>query len=701
MLLLLIIFIATFSLRFIHLGADPPKTLSISSMGYMSDPGNYVSNARNKIVFGKWEIDNWNIMYVSPIPHWLTYFIFLLLGPGIAQMNLLPALFSCLNLVLVYLILKRSLPAGFVMIGTLILGTNYVFAMFSQIAVRVMPMEFFVLLSLFLLSRKQELDKLGIFLAGAMSFAAYTVKGTYLLIFPAFIIGLVCYAFVNYGKKVEKTLLVLFSFVSGLVSLAVIWFFVIYAPHKDAFLAYMHSNYGWLTPHSLIEVVKNFWFRPLFYFMNMPVVMVLASLSLLVFAYRFFTAPRNIPVFTWICSIWVMSNMVYYSLIYYRPARHYIPLIIPLVLLAAGFLFDLYKRKTIQKPERRPLLFFLFLYFWLLYIVSSVFILSSRPVHLPVMREKFAVLLVLSLLLTILIYVLVLIWPKKLVLTIPGGLKAGFIGILVLFSLLFNLKPFFSWVGNARYDRRNISQDLGKAFEHMRIGGLVAPVLALDNQHEAHPYSTGYINKGLDFIKRYQITHTLLTFYAEEKDNYVRDFPEFTNAALLARYPLWRSYVELYSLYPRIESNIPDVRNFEGELFFGENGLPRYDPDASGKLAFLKDKHGQGALLELPIGDFEPGSYRLVFRLKSQCALSRTERVARYDVVHAEKKKMLAYQELFASDFAQDPGYQDFELIFELKRSRPLTLRIFIERNVELWFDKAVITKKNLPDHRS
>lgn len=694
MFILLAIFLAVFSLRFIHLGADPPKTLSISSMGYMSDPGNFVSNARNQIVLGKWEIDNWNVMWISPIPHWLTYFIFLLVGPGIAQMNLLPALFSCLNLVLVYLILKKSMPREFVLLGALFLGTNYVFTMFSQIAVRVMPMEFFALLALYLLSRTQQLTKTGIFLAGVMSFAAYTVKGNYLLLFPAFVIGLVCYSFVQNGKKAGKTLQSLLLYFSGLISLLSVWYILIFVPHKDAIVDYMASNFGWLTPHNLSEVLQNFWFRPLFYFMNMPIVLVLASFGLLVFVYRFFTAPQKIPLYTWVCSIWVMSNMVYYSLIYYRPARHYVPLIIPLVMLAVGFLYDLFKFRGFNKPERRPMLFFLFLYFWLLYMVSGLFILLSRPVHHSVMREKFGILLIASLVLTLLVYLLVVIWPKKLVFTAPGAVKISFIGILVVFSLQYNIRPFIKWAGSARYDRMNISRDLGLAFEHMRLGGLVAPVLALENRHEAHPYSTGYINKGLDFIQKYRITHTLLTFYAEEKDNYIRDFAEFSNAELLARYPLWRSFVELYSLYPRTKPEMPNVFDFEGELFFGENGLPRYDPEASAKLAFLKDKHGRDALLELPVGDFEPGSYRLIFRLKCNRSELPTTRTARFDVVHAEQKKMLAYREIFPRDFSPIPGYQDFDLVFDLKKSRPLTIRIFIEEDLELWFDKAVIIKK-------
>jgi len=152
---LVLVFTGIFSLRLIHLGADPPPNLS-NSMGYMSDPGGYVHNARNKIVFGKWEMDLWNPMYISPLPNYITYVIFCVLGPGIVQMNIVPAIFSCLILIFTFLLFKRNNNTIFTFIGIILLGVNYQFTMFSRIAVRVMPMLLFVVLALLFLSTKQK-----------------------------------------------------------------------------------------------------------------------------------------------------------------------------------------------------------------------------------------------------------------------------------------------------------------------------------------------------------------------------------------------------------------------------------------------------------------------------------------------------------------------------------------------------------------
>ena len=134
---LISVFIAIVSVRFIHLAADPPSDLS-TSMGYIGDPGGYAFNARNKIVLGRWEIDMWNLRFISPLPHYITYSLFAILGPGVATMNLVPVLFSCLILMVTFVLLRKNLNFSLSLMGTILLGINYQFLMFSRIAVRVM-----------------------------------------------------------------------------------------------------------------------------------------------------------------------------------------------------------------------------------------------------------------------------------------------------------------------------------------------------------------------------------------------------------------------------------------------------------------------------------------------------------------------------------------------------------------------------------
>ncbi len=94
-------------LRLIYLDADPPEYLNWA-WGEWVDPGSYSYNARNKVLFGTYELDDWNLMWVTPIPHLCTYTIFKLFGVGFWQNNLVPAIFSCATIFIFFFILRNS-----------------------------------------------------------------------------------------------------------------------------------------------------------------------------------------------------------------------------------------------------------------------------------------------------------------------------------------------------------------------------------------------------------------------------------------------------------------------------------------------------------------------------------------------------------------------------------------------------------------
>ncbi len=697
MILTLVIFVFIFGLRWVNLGADPPKSLS-TSMGYYSDPGGYVHNARNKILYGQWETDKWNHMYTSPIPHYATYLVFLVFGIGIAQMNVIPALFSCLLLLILYFTLKRSLNPTYALLGVFLLGSNYIFTMFSQSAVRVIPMVLFVVLALYFLSRKQDILKHQLFLAGTMCFLAFATKGTFLLVLPAVFLGIACFIFFQGPRKVAKPSLALSFFSIGMGAMMVVWLWLIYIPQKETFQAFGESNLFWLT-HGYHKLLQVFWFRPLFYFMDMPVLTCLASLMLLILAYKALTVPRKLSLLSWVSAFWLISNMVYYSVIEYRAARHFVPLVLPIVILAVQALYDFSLSNSLRKPQKRPLLFFVFVYFWLVYAISSLIIIIARPVSEQAWPIRLYLVLILSLVATLLMYIIFCFWPHKLRLSLPQGTKIFIIAFLVIFSFGFNFRSYLKWSLSPRYDRQHISQDLGKVFSDIRMGGLVSMVLALENAHPAHAYKTDYINRGLDFLERFDITHLLLTTHAEEIRGYQNDFPlVMQGAAVLARYPLWQTHVVLYDLFPQKSTSTESGEIHQGEAFFGEDGLPRYDTDASGKLAFVTEVQAKGTRLELPLEEYPAGLYRLSYRLKPASLPQGDTRLTRIDVTAGSRQRALAQKDLYARDFNQADSYQEFTFEFRLKSARQLNLRLYSTGKAPLWFDYVSLTRVEDPD---
>jgi hypothetical protein len=76
-------------------------------------------------------------------------------------------------------------------------------------------------------------------------------------------------------------------------------------------------------------------------------------------------------------------------------------------------------------------------------------------------------------------------------------------------------KSHFSWAATPRNDIRNISRDLGRAFEKMFIGGLSAPLMVKGNRHMGKGYDYD-IHERRDFLDKYKITPLLSSLIKEK-----------------------------------------------------------------------------------------------------------------------------------------------------------------------------------------
>ncbi|MDW7761283.1 MAG: hypothetical protein SCM96_11710 [Acidobacteriota bacterium] len=692
-LLLGLVFAFLFTLRFVHLGADPPVDLSIS-MGYFGDPGGYVANARNKIVFDSWVLDTWNSMFISPLPHYLSYAVFRLFGVGIAQMNAVPVLFSCGLLLLFFLLLTRVMPFFPALAGLLLLGMNYPFTMFSRIGVRAVEMAFFCVLALWVLSNRPDPDKKNLALAGALAFIAFTVKGTFLLILPAIMLGVSFQVFFRSGKNIKKTLLDVLAFGIGMAAVATVYTIFFFLPNRELFLAFGSDNFAWLTPRRLSEMLLFFWQRPLFYFMNSPVTTTLAGLGFLAVTFRWLSNPKKTNLIEGTAAVWFATNMLYFAVIYYRPARHFIPLIVAMALLAALLLRDIFLKDTLKKPAQVPLLFFFPLFGWFLFAASGLMILLNRPVSTADLEVRFLQAAAAAGIGTFLVILFLKKWPSNWQRPLNRTVRGMTVVLLVLAAAVTDGRSYLKWAASPRYDVRTISGDFGAAFDTMTLGGLLAPVISLENRHRAHAYYTNYINQGLDFLEKYGITHVFLTTYAVEKKYYETDFPEaMARARLLGRFPLWRTHVELFDLDPDpLPERPPGERLFEGEIFYGEKGLPRYDPDASGGWAFRLDDGKNGGLCQLPDISFEQGNHTATFFIKTEKPVDADVSLGRIDILDPRSRKAVASRELKAGDFVQqDADYQPFALRFRVRRPSNLIFRVVGSDRSAIRLDKVVV----------
>jgi 4-amino-4-deoxy-L-arabinose transferase-like glycosyltransferase len=129
--LLLILAVAT-ALRTVWLTADPPANPAIGIVWH--DEGPWVHNARNRVLWGTWQTDAWNPVFVAPVFTALEYAAFGAFGVGTWQARTVPVASGLLAVALLALGLAAIAGRRAACIGALLLGTNYVFVMWNRAA---------------------------------------------------------------------------------------------------------------------------------------------------------------------------------------------------------------------------------------------------------------------------------------------------------------------------------------------------------------------------------------------------------------------------------------------------------------------------------------------------------------------------------------------------------------------------------------
>jgi 4-amino-4-deoxy-L-arabinose transferase-like glycosyltransferase len=694
--LAVLLFLFFLALRIVHLTADPPATLSMSAGPY-GDPGGYSHNARNKALFGQWVLDELNPMYHTLIPHFMTYLSFKLFGVGIIQMNLVPLFFCCLLLILVALMVKRMFNSSMALIAFSFLGINYLFIMFSRIANRVMPMIFFLVLSLFFLQKGLR-EKKWYFLAGFSCLLAFITKGVCFYILPTFFLGFI--VFLAFNFKLKKALLQASYFISGFLLALIIWIIFVYIPYGHVLRSISEINIQFLIPPKSIQrMLEHFWTRPSILFKNMPILSWLSSISFLTLLYRLIHKPKTIKLLEWIMIFWFAVGFIYFALIYQRVTRHFIPQIVPMVFLSIILIHEFLQSGRIIRPRRLKLLFGFALLFWLFFPVSKLYKLAlpKLPEFLSNIWTATTLLVVLSALTALLVFLMIKFWPKNLEISLSSPFKKATVLIILLGVIFLNGQKYLSWALHPQFKIKLISKDLGKAFDHATIAGLWAPVICLENKHRAYESYPGLFNDEKDFLEKYEITHVFAsTFFGGlENKYYWRNFPKaMEKTKLLAKYFIWRGTVLLYELNPPPEHS--DVENhYEAEIFTEPQGMPRYAPDSSGKFAVFAEKNKPGLIVSASSpGKISEGKYKVLFRIKKEENSSKPySRIARIDAVSQATKRVLKRENLYEKNFSPDKNYQEFTLTIFLKRPSKVDFRVYSDGKVSFWVDKIRVIK--------
>jgi 4-amino-4-deoxy-L-arabinose transferase-like glycosyltransferase len=599
---ILLLFLVFLSFRIVHLSADPPDNLSIDSCSEYGDPGNYALNARNKALFGRWQIDGFGGLYVVPIPVLVTYGSFLAFGVGIWQMNLVPLFFSALCWLALFLLASRYFPESRLLFFIL-LSLNYPWGIYSRINDQIMPMTFFVILGVYFFIKAWDGPKF-FFLSAFFLSLSFLSKGK-ILYFLVIVIPL-SFVLINVQrhelKDLKLNLARIAYFLSGSAPIAALWYFLLYRPHRIVYENLLGLNISHMIPKSLNGAVSNWLRRPSFSFH--PGNAVLAFLLFFYFLNLLFflfnkdkNERRAVLPLEIICSVWLVIGLAINSFFGYRPIRHYIEFSIPLLILASLFLSRLLTSFRLRVRLKNTGLFAIssFILIWAATTSYSRRVFSGETFYGRPEKVLFVTTL-LAVALSALLYLAVRFLFSAKELALPRTAAVGLAAVLLILYSYQNLKTYAEWAAHATYNLKTIGRDLGRAFPQGVFCGLLVPSLSLENRNKAHTSMTNYANDEPEFLKRQKVTHLIVGTFNDEPKYYENFYPEeWKRAKLLARYWLWRSWFLLYEIQNEaalpIRSPVSEAETMERDI-----GRPLFDPSASGRFAVSVDANSRGII---------------------------------------------------------------------------------------------------------
>lgn len=492
-----------------HIHADSPGNISVSA-GIQFDPPSKCHNARNRVLFGRWMTDDWNPYIHSPLYTSIQALTFRLFGVGLAQMRLTSILFSALSLLLLYFLASRANgpPAGF--FALLLAIVSYPFLIFSRSALLEPFALFFMLLATACLTKAYWLANsrwayVWMATAGLATAASFLSKTTAVCFLAAVIVNVLVLP-----PARKRTLLAFF-----------IALFIILALYAGPFflsnVAQFKREVGfWLSR------AEGYWFQqwlqqPLFLRLLHTRWLVIAAFLAVIGVWTT-TAPKDtrqqyITMAIMASTLLIWSQFL--SSVSYRPARYYMPLLGPMILLvshgvAAAFRWASSPTVRTKAVLIHRLISFVILSFVLkLGIVNPIVVRMAHDHRLSHMQRL--MLSCLIALFLIMIWHFVAGWVVQRLHTVPRHVRYTLLCLLILpllaMYLYSNIQEYSRWAKLPQYGMYRFSRMLGQRYKDATFGGISPLFAVMENQHRARKVTHYRLN--WQSIRNREITHLI------------------------------------------------------------------------------------------------------------------------------------------------------------------------------------------------
>jgi hypothetical protein len=568
-------------LRIAFLRADPPWDFTWSQ-ALFTDGARAIDGAWSKVMLGRWIPDMRSpVVLFYPLANLLALVVFKIGGVGLAQANLVGVLPSLASVVLLFLWLRKMEgPAGG-LAALILLAFPYIYVVYSRVPM-VESLLVLMLLAGFWFALK---GTRGLFVAGLLCGAAsFMVKAHALHFVPVVAVFLLTE---KADGRTASRLRAIAAFGAGVVIALGAWLVLVYLVSPGMVAKYFKSNVvlaqkagyegagagGLLT--NRIGTFINLGSGRDGFFIEVPIISVLAFLGLLGVASRFSGAEAGCKPWERLAAIWFVGLVAALSLLTYRPLRYLVLLMPPVVLLATSFMLRLMRGDPLM-AGRKPKWFLYLFPVWLAWVLihfQQDIIYRSLSGGGPLISRssldpgKIAV-----------YKYLMSVWRHVLVF---GGLSAGVTlifkeriakariplstrpfqvaGLVLLLAIpaLHTLR-FADYATGRRYTLIDTARSLKRVLsDGVFMAGDCATTLALETGFRTLPAYGDLIRYDeKEAFERYPITHFLLRFptlFEYLRDNYpgivddmvpVRDYPLCGRAAIVVRMPEWPGYAE-------------------------------------------------------------------------------------------------------------------------------------------------------------
>jgi hypothetical protein len=540
--------------------ADLPSHLTFSG-SILTDEGNQCHNSRSKALYGEWFPDDWKITNYNPVLPWIKYAVFKVFGVGLLQLRLVNYIFASLSLLFFFLTLKSYFGQHlrFALLGTLLLGTNFLYLMYNKIGTFETSIIFWVILTLYFLEKYRCNNRvLFLVLAGASTFMTLIFKSIMAYILPLPFAAYILVQLVKPGEEkisLKKGVLDFLFILLGMMALFLPWYIFHYLPNREWIISSPGQFMGNLIfPKSVkmaVDNILNFSYPWQKQFYKIPIIWLGALLYIPFFYRRLLTKKTDLTEIGYVLFFFAHTAM--FSVMTYRPTRYFIPVIPAMVWMAVM----LFQRLTAPSAEPVPLgpvkksLLFVIDTLWLgLTAYFCLFTLYANYVG-PIRRPGLSLYYIMvSAVLVAAAYGLKKRYRRRAA-TLPDlkPLLITLVAIMVVISLFIDMKYYARWYRDRTYTVLDINRELGEKLDNAYIAGMTAPEAVLENRHKALWLYPNFVNWNEYTFEKYPLTHALLgADISLEILHYFKQWPERMNRAKLLRvYHIKDYFLHLYS----------------------------------------------------------------------------------------------------------------------------------------------------------